>query len=51
VAATKSGIFAGVAYAHQLALGIGEVIEQLELLASCASDDEIVNCVIHLPLS
>jgi hypothetical protein len=47
----QSREFAGIVYAHQLRLGIGEIIEQLELLAACAIDEEILNAVIHLPLS
>jgi len=43
--------FAGVVYGHQLGPGIGDVIEDLELLACCADDDEVRNRVIYLPLS
>ena len=42
--------FAGLAYCHQLGAGIGRIIEDLELLALCANDDEVRNCVIYLPL-
>ena len=42
--------FAGVVYSHQLGPGIGDVIEDLELIAACAADDEIRNRVIYLPL-
>ena len=42
--------FTGLAYCHQLAAGIGRIIEDLELLALCATDDEVRNCVIYLPL-
>lgn len=43
--------FAGIAFAHQLGPGIGQIIEDLELIATCAHDDEVFNRVIHLPLS
>ncbi|MBI2479425.1 MAG: DUF5615 family PIN-like protein [Planctomycetia bacterium] len=42
--------FAGVAYCHQLGLGVGEIIEDLALVATCGDDDEVRNCVIFLPL-
>lgn len=41
--------FAGVVYSHQLGPGIGEVIEQLELLAHCADYAEVVSLIIQLP--
>jgi len=46
----QSREFAGLAYCHQLAAGIGRIIEDLELLALCTTDDEARNCVIYLPL-
>jgi hypothetical protein len=42
--------FAGVVYSHQLGPGIGDVIEDLELIAICATEDEIRNRVIYRPL-
>lgn len=42
--------FAGVIYCHQLGPGIGEVIEDLELLAFCANENEMRNLVNYLPL-
>ncbi len=42
--------FAGVVYSHQLGPGIGDVIEDLELIAACATEDEVRNRVIYLPL-
>jgi hypothetical protein len=42
--------FAGLIYAHQLGSGIGEIIEDIELLCECADLNEIRNCVIYLPL-
>lgn len=47
----QSREFAGIVYAHQMGVGIGDIVEQLELLAACAADDDIFNAVIHLPLS
>lgn len=43
--------FSGLVYGHQLSLGIGDLIAELELLATCAEDHEIRNHVIYLPLS
>ena len=42
--------FAGLAYCHQLGVGIGRIIEDLALLASCATDDEVRNSVTYVPL-
>jgi len=42
--------FTGVAYAHQLGPGIGELIEDLELPALAAEPSEIINQVTYLPL-
>jgi hypothetical protein len=47
----QSREFAGIVYAHQLAMGIGDTIEHLELLAECATEEETWNLVIHLPLA
>jgi hypothetical protein len=47
----QSREFAGIVYAHQLGPGIGEIIEQLELLAACANDEDVFSRVIHLPLT
>jgi hypothetical protein len=46
----ESREFAGVVYCHQLGPGIGDIIEDLELLAFCVNDDEVRNRVIYLPL-
>ena len=43
--------FSGVVYAHQLGPGIGQVIEDLELIATCARSEELSNRVVFLPLS
>jgi hypothetical protein len=37
-------------YAHQLGPGIGEIIDDLELLCVCADVDEVRNRIIYLPL-
>ena len=47
----QSREFAGVVYTHQLRMGIGETIEDLELIAVCATDAEVRNRVIYLPLN
>lgn len=46
----KDQHFAGLVYAHQLGPGIGQLIDDLELLARCAQDDELASRVIYLPL-
>lgn len=43
--------FSAVVYAHQLGPGIGQVIDDLELVASCARSEELSNRVVFLPLS
>ena len=42
--------FVGIVYVHQLGMGIGEMIEELRLIADCADHDEVANRVIFLPL-
>lgn len=42
--------FMCVVHAHQLGPGVGEIVEDLELLATVAEADELRNRVIHLPL-
>jgi Domain of unknown function (DUF5615) len=42
--------FTGIAYAHQLSPGIGELIDDLELLSLAAEPDEINNRVTYPPL-
>jgi hypothetical protein len=42
--------FVGLAYAHPLGPGIGEIIADLELLSVCADASELANQVIYLPL-
>ena len=42
--------FAGVIFAHQMRVNIGQCIHDLHLLAECLIPGEIANQVIHLPL-
>jgi len=47
----KSGKpFTGIAFAHQMGASIGRLIEDLELLVLCATESELSNRVIYLPL-
>ena len=46
----QSREFAGVVYCHQLSSGIGDIIQDLELLAFCGDEDEVRDRVSHLPL-
>jgi predicted nuclease of predicted toxin-antitoxin system len=42
--------FTGIAFAHQLGASIGRLIEDLELLVFYATEDELNNQVVYLPL-
>lgn len=42
--------FAGLIYAHQLGSGIGELIEDLELMCVCSVADELADQIRFLPL-
>jgi hypothetical protein len=42
--------FAGVVYAHQTALTIGQAIYDLEILASLGLPEDFANRVVYLPL-
>jgi predicted nuclease of predicted toxin-antitoxin system len=42
--------FAGVVYAHQLRVTIGQSVHDLELIAKCAEPSDFTNRVEHLPL-
>lgn len=42
--------FSGIVYAHQLGPGIGRIIEDLEIISTCATADELRNTVCYLPL-
>jgi predicted nuclease of predicted toxin-antitoxin system len=47
----RGGIpFAGVVFAHQMRVHIGQCIRDLRLLSECVSPAEIVGQVVHLPL-
>ena len=42
--------FAGVAYAHQLKITIGQAIQDLELMAKVLEPDEMRNRIVFLPM-
>ncbi len=42
--------FCAIVFAHQLGPGIGQIIEDLDLLVNVADELELRNQVIHLPL-
>jgi predicted nuclease of predicted toxin-antitoxin system len=42
--------FAGVVYAHQLSVTIGQCVNDLELIAQAGEPDEFANRVEYLPL-
>jgi hypothetical protein len=42
--------FAGVVYAHQLAITIGQCVADLEMLAQCGTPEDFANRVEFLPL-
>jgi predicted nuclease of predicted toxin-antitoxin system len=46
----QSREFAGVVYAHQLRVGIGKCVQDLELIAKCYEPADLMNRVEHLPL-
>jgi Domain of unknown function (DUF5615) len=46
----EGSAFAGVVFAHQQGIGIGQCIQDLELLSKCASADELRIQVVYLPL-
>jgi predicted nuclease of predicted toxin-antitoxin system len=43
-------VFAGVIYAHQLRVSIGECVENLELLAKTCEPEDFKNQLMYLPL-
>jgi hypothetical protein len=47
---SASRLFAGLVFAPQQGLSIGQCIEDLELLALCCTESEVANRVIFLPL-
>ena len=42
--------FAGIVYAHQLRVTIGQCVQDLELMAKAYESDDMVNRIEHLPL-
>lgn len=48
---TEGKAFPGLIFAHQLHAGIGELIEDLELIALCAEREELASQVTYLPWS
>jgi len=47
----RAGIpFAGVVYAHQLRVTIGQCVQDLEIISKCCDPADLANCVEHLPL-
>ena len=42
--------FTGIIFATQIGISIGLLVEETELLASCATIEELANRVTHLPL-
>ena len=41
----------GVVFADQLDVSIGTCVNDLELIARCCEPDELMNQIVHLPLS
>lgn len=47
----RAGIsLAGVIYAHQLRVTIGQCVQDLEIIGKCCVPTDFINCVEHLPL-
>ena len=46
----KGETFAGVIYAHQLNITVGQCIDDLELIAKTTDSEEWQNAVVYLPL-
>ena len=42
--------FAGVIYAHQLNIAVGQCVDELELIAKATEPDEWANRLLYLPL-
>jgi hypothetical protein len=47
---TSGRDFLAIVFCPQLRLGIGEIIDELELIAHCARSNDVRNCVIYIPL-
>ena len=43
-------LFAGIVYAHQIEVKIGQCLNDLEIIAKAAEPSDLVNQVIYLPL-
>ena len=43
--------FVGILYAHQQGTSLGRLVEDIELIATCAEPKELVDRVTYLPLS
>jgi hypothetical protein len=43
--------FSGVIFAHQLRIGVGEFVRDLQLLAECSEPADVENQVTYLPLT
>ncbi len=46
----RGRLFPGIIYAAQMGISFGRIIDDLELIATCAEPEELANRVIHLPL-
>jgi hypothetical protein len=46
----SGGVFAGVIYAHQADVSIGQCVHDLELIVKAGDETDIANRVIFLPL-
>ena len=46
----RGEVFAGVIYAHQLRVTIGQCVQDLEIIAKCGEPSDLANRVEHLPL-
>ena len=42
--------FAGIIYAHQLNIAVGQCVDELELIAKATEPDEWANRLLYLPL-
>jgi hypothetical protein len=49
-ATSPDGYSFAVIYAHQLSAGIGALVQDLELVLSCCTYDELASRVTYLPL-
>jgi hypothetical protein len=47
---SRSESFSGIIFAPQIGISIGLLVEEVELLACCATLEELANEVTHLPL-